>query len=86
MSELLSDLGAMDEAQLCELCKIEPRTAKNWRTNGEGPPWVKVGNSILYLRRSVARWLQDREATNGLKHPQPKGGRNAVGSATHDDQ
>jgi hypothetical protein len=40
---------------------VTEKTLMNWRSAGEGPPFVKVGGSILYRLASVDRWLDSRE-------------------------
>ena len=37
------------------------KTLANWRSSGYGPPFVKVGTSVLYRRASVDRWLDSME-------------------------
>lgn len=33
------------------------QTLVNWRSLGEGPPYVKVGGRVRYDQRKLDRWL-----------------------------
>lgn len=51
----------LDEDGLHEKYKISPRTAQRWRTSGEGPPFVRLGQRrILYRIADVEAWLAAR--------------------------
>jgi hypothetical protein len=39
------------------------RTVNWWREDRQGPPYVRVGRTILYKKTSVLKWLSDREVT-----------------------
>ena len=44
-------------------------TLSQWRHRGEGPPYVKLGNRVLYLGSDLNRWLDERRVvhpTNGV--------------------
>lgn len=47
--------------QVAELLKVHPGTLENWRVRGEGPPFVKLGNSrrspVRYPRKAVEDWI-----------------------------
>ena len=36
--------------------RISPRTLANWRSQGMGPPFTKVGGAILYEIDRLAEW------------------------------
>jgi hypothetical protein len=40
---------------------VTEKTLMNWRSVGQGPPFVKVGGAVLYRLASVDRWLDRRE-------------------------
>lgn len=51
-----------------ELALVATRgTLSQWRHRGEGPPYVKFGNRILYEGHELNRWLDSRvvRPTNG---------------------
>lgn len=41
-----------------------PRTLEGLRYRGEGPPYVKVGGTVRYVRSAVDRWLE-QQMTDG---------------------
>jgi hypothetical protein len=49
------------EAELAKLRGVHERTVIRWRERGEGPPFAKIGKTILYRRGAVADWLRSRE-------------------------
>jgi hypothetical protein len=42
--------------------KIAVRTLNNWRQSGNGPPFVKIGGSILYKLSELLQWEDLRTA------------------------
>ena len=50
--------------------KVTRKTLANWRYEGRGPLFVKIGNLVLYRRVDVEAWERSRRirrATNDLK-------------------
>jgi predicted site-specific integrase-resolvase len=52
-----NDNDLLTEAELCELLKVSPHTAKQWRWAGRGPDYVKMHRAIRYRRADVQRWI-----------------------------
>lgn len=44
---------------------ITTRTLANWRSNGDGPSYTKIGGRVLYPVASVTQWETNR--TLGVK-------------------
>ncbi|MBZ5709272.1 tyrosine-type recombinase/integrase [Nannocystis pusilla] len=42
--------------------KLSPRTLEKWRSEGAGPPVLRMGRRIAYARRDLVRWLAEQEA------------------------
>lgn len=40
--------------------RITVRTLNNWRTNGQGPPFTKIGGAVLYRADELDRWEKAR--------------------------
>lgn len=40
--------------------RIKVRTLNNWRQNGAGPPFTKIGGAILYKVEDVDTWEKQR--------------------------
>ena len=36
--------------------RINVRTLANWRSQGSGPPFCKIGGAVLYDREKVEQW------------------------------
>jgi predicted DNA-binding transcriptional regulator AlpA len=39
------------------------RTINWWREKKQGPPYVKVGRTVLYRKSAFLKWLVDQEIT-----------------------
>lgn len=57
----MNDTEYLDEAQLCDLLRVKPRTAQRWRAEGTGPAFVRAGaRRVLYRRADVDAWTAGR--------------------------
>ena len=47
---------------------VAPRTLEAWRVYGRGPPYLKVGDLVVYRRRDLDAWLEtcERNCTRDL--------------------
>ena len=54
-AQLLEDY--MTPAELAIELDLALQTLAHWRSQKKGPPYVKVGQQILYSRDGVRRWL-----------------------------
>ncbi len=63
-------LGVLDDAETAAvLGGFQTSTLTRWRTNGEGPPYVKIGNRVLYRETDLIAWLALRvETTAEMKY------------------
>lgn len=43
---------------------ISVRTLANWRTGGDGPPFVKIGGRVLYRASDLDAWEARRTVKN----------------------
>jgi excisionase family DNA binding protein len=43
---------------LSEYIGVPMKTIKDWRTKGEGPAAIKIGNHVRYDVRDVTAWLE----------------------------
>ncbi len=43
--------------QVAEVLGVPVGTLANWRYQGRGPAFVKVGRHVRYRRNDVARWI-----------------------------
>jgi hypothetical protein len=83
-----ADRGDADERyltqlQFCQLYQIPARTAENWRANGDGPPYTRLGPRKIRYRLSDCRaWAAARtfahradelsRSSTATPHDQPK--------------
>ncbi len=49
-------------AELADLCRTSPETARYWRHVGKGPRSFKVGRRVLYDTADVEAWLEEAKA------------------------
>ena len=48
-------------AEFCEVVDRSPYTAQRWRSEGAGPPYLKVGGRVLYDEQTVHEWCASHE-------------------------
>lgn len=50
------------EAQVAELIGFSIHTLRSWRSGGrrdKGPPWKKIGRSVVYPLSEVRSWMRN---------------------------
>ena len=47
----------LTSAQLAQTLQIDERTIRNWRTRGDGPPWLGSSRMVRYRAAAVVAWL-----------------------------
>ena len=52
--------GYLRPAQVGEIMGWSLNTLANYRSRGEGPPYVKVRNRVLYPTDDLDRWIADQ--------------------------
>jgi len=50
----------MDPKQTASFLGTTPATLADWRNDGLGPPYCKVGALVRYQFRNLQAWLNDR--------------------------
>jgi excisionase family DNA binding protein len=48
----------LTEREVAELLKVSEGTLRRWRTEGTGPPSLRLGRGVRYLRRDVDAWAE----------------------------
>lgn len=48
------------ERQLARRWDTSQRTLQRWRSEGQGPPYIRIGGSIRYLMADVLAYEQQR--------------------------
>ena len=59
MSQILA--GYLSEPTLAEQLGKTVRTLQLWRQTRQGPPWTKIGDTVMYAEDSVRAWLKSLE-------------------------
>jgi Helix-turn-helix domain len=52
--------GYKDEREKANELGQSQRALREWRLRGLGPPWVRIGNQILYPDDAFERWVRSR--------------------------
>lgn len=55
--------GYLTDDEQARVLLLTPRTLRNWRRLGKGPPYVRVGKRIFYPLAGNAAWLKANEQT-----------------------
>jgi predicted DNA-binding transcriptional regulator AlpA len=50
-------LGLLTEEELCSALDNKPATLQQWRCEGYGPKWVKLGKAVFYRFTDVEDWI-----------------------------
>lgn len=59
-----------DDSPLCtpqesaKYLKSNARTLERWRTEGNGPRYVKVGRRVHYRRAALDAWIEQQERSH----------------------
>ena len=50
-------LGLLSEDELAVLIDVKKHTLTQWRADGKGPDFTKLGKSVFYRRVDVENWI-----------------------------
>lgn len=56
-----SEIDLLTVPEVCALLKVRPQTLNNWRYEGKGPAFLKVGRAIRYRRSAIEEFLAAAE-------------------------
>ena len=54
----------MDTDQTAGYLRVSTSSLNQWRSNGNGPPFMKVGTLVRYSRADLDAWLASRRRTS----------------------
>lgn len=57
----------LTQQQVSEVLQIKVGTLQNWRADGEGPPFVKIGGAVRYRRQDLDQWIESRVVASDFK-------------------
>ena len=60
MSEDTSMNDRMTPYEVATRLNLTERTLERWRFHGFGPPFVKVGRQVFYVRKDLDTWLNEQ--------------------------
>ena len=55
---LADDLDCLTEEDFMLLARVSASTAEAWRKRKKGPPYIRIGNRVLYPKKAVADHLK----------------------------
>ena len=53
--------GYLTTREAASVLRMSVRTLDRYRVTGEGPPFMKLGGRIRYLRSDIDRWAQAKK-------------------------
>lgn len=62
-SKAIEERAVVSSAEAARMLGISPRTLANWRVQGRGPTYVRLGKNrspVLYRVGDVESWLESR--------------------------
>jgi hypothetical protein len=63
--------GYLTEAQTAKELDKTPRTLSAWRKSRQGPPFVKIGPTVLYPQDGIRAWLKSLTVDPARRGKQP---------------
>lgn len=64
---IAAELNTYTEAEVAEFLGIETLTLRNQRSRGQGPPFLKLGATVLYGAKDFRAWVEsNRHVPGGL--------------------
>ena len=57
--------GLLTDEEVAELVGVTIQTLAIWRSNGEGPAYVKLGRQVFYRRADILAWIDGSVVTPG---------------------
>lgn len=61
MSPTLDGKKLLRVPEAAEVLRVAPGTLRNWRVQGFGPRFVKMGSRVMYSQASIDAFIQSRE-------------------------
>lgn len=52
-------MEVISEKEVAKWLKLSPITLRNWRNQGKGPPYVKMGRSVRYRVSDIEKFLDE---------------------------
>jgi len=56
----LNEEQFLNEKELAELLNIKSETLRNWRWDGRGPIFIKIGSNVRYRMSDIEEYINGR--------------------------
>ncbi len=50
----------LNDVEAAKIADLSPQTLRNWRQQGRGPAYVKLGRSVRYSLSDLISWFEGR--------------------------
>ncbi|HEC32598.1 MAG TPA: DNA-binding protein [Deltaproteobacteria bacterium] len=50
----------LNDREAARFLGLAPQTLRNWRSQGKGPSYVKIGNAVRYRMEDLEKYIQSR--------------------------
>jgi predicted DNA-binding transcriptional regulator AlpA len=50
----------LTQSEAAQFTRLSPRTLERMRLTGNGPRYTKAGRRVIYARRAIEEWLENR--------------------------
>jgi len=54
-------------AEAAELLRVPPDTLRRWRSQRSGPPGIRLGRRVVYVRADCLAWVEEQKRQ---QHPE----------------
>jgi excisionase family DNA binding protein len=61
-------MATLTPTEAAERLKVAEKTLANWRAQGVGPAFVRVGRIVRYTDEDLASWLKSKARTSTADH------------------
>jgi hypothetical protein len=53
----------LNDIEAAKIADLSPQTLRNWRQQGRGPAYVKLGRAVRYSLNDLISWLEGRRVS-----------------------
>jgi hypothetical protein len=69
IEDVVANYRLLDSVDVAQILRMTPTRLCIWRSEGKGPPFIRVGRLVRYRLRTVLNWISDNE--EGLQPTYP---------------
>lgn len=60
----IDDDEYLTTVEAAKIIKFDWKTLRRWRSEGTGPVYFKINNTVRYRRSEIDKWVKRREAAS----------------------